>query len=161
MQLIKFKDILRGIMQAIPNLKEDELKKLVKKRKEEASGLLTDEGAAHIVAYELGVTIKREYEFDTEIHVEDLSQGINDVSISGRILLIGSTRSFTRKDGSDGKVTKLLLGDSTGVIDVTVWDDKIDTVREEEINPDDVVRISHAYVREGLSRQVGLNVGNR
>jgi replication factor A1 len=161
MQLIKFKDILRGIMQAIPNLKEDELKKLVKKRKEEASGLLTDEGAAHIVAYELGVTIKREDEFDTEIHVEDLSQGINDVSISGRILLIGSTRSFTRKDGSDGKVTKLLLGDSTGVIDVTVWDDKIDTVREEEINPDDVVRISHAYVREGLSRQVELNVGNR
>ena len=148
-------------MQAIPNLKEDELKELVKKRKEEAGGLLTDEGAAHIVAYELGVTLKQEDGFDTEIHVEDLSQGINDVSISGRILLIESTRSFTRKDGSEGKVTKLLLGDSTGVIDVTVWDDKIATVREEEINPNDVVRISHAYVREGLNGQVELNIGNR
>ncbi|UCD73205.1 MAG: hypothetical protein JSW01_00760, partial [Candidatus Bathyarchaeota archaeon] len=132
----------------------------VKKRKEEASGLLTDEGAAHIVAYELGVTLQREDGFDTEIHVEDLSQGINDVSISGRILLIGSTHSFTRKDGSEGKVTKLLLGDSTGVIDVTVWDDKIDTVRE-EVDPDDIVRISHAYVREGLNGQIELNVGHR
>lgn len=148
-------------MQTIPNLKEDQLKELVKKRKEEAVGLLTDEGAAHIVAYELGVTLKREERFDTEIHIEDLSQGINDVSISGRILLIGSTRSFTRKDGSEGRVTKLLLGDSTGVVDVAVWDDKTITVIEEGIKSDETVRVSHAYVREGLNGQLELNIGKR
>jgi replication factor A1 len=158
---IKFKDILEEIKQAIPNLKEDQLREMVKNRKEEAGGLLTDEGAAHIVAYELGVTLEGKERFDTEIHIENLSQGINDISITGRVLLIGSTRSFTRKDGSEGKVKKLLIGDSTGFVDVTVWDDKTATVTEEEIKPDEIVRVSHAYVREGLYGQLELNVGKR
>jgi len=148
-------------MQAIPDLQENQLREMIEKRKEEAGGLLTDEGAAHIVAYELGVVLKREEEFDTEIHIKDLTLGMNDVSISGRVLLLGSTRSFTREDGSEGKVTKLLLGDSTGVVDIVIWDEKADTLREEEIEPNEMIRIFHGYVKEGLNGEPELNIGKR
>ncbi len=148
-------------MQAVPDLQEDQLKELVKRRREETSRLLTEEGAAHIVAYELGVALRRENGFETEIRIEDLTPGINDVSISGRVLLVEPTRTFTRKDGTEGRVKRILLGDPTGVVDVAIWDDKTDIVEKEEIEPDQTIRILHGYVREGLNGPPEINVGKR
>jgi len=148
-------------MQAIPELREDQLKELVERRMEETGGLLTDEGAAHIVAYELGVTLRREDGFETEIQIEDLTSGINDVSLSGRVLLVEPPRTFTRKDGTEGGVTKILLGDSTGVVDVAVWEDKTNIIEKERIEPEQTIRILHGYVREGLNGQPEINIGKR
>lgn len=158
---IELNEILKEIMRVVPDLREDQLREMIKERKEDSGDLLTDEGAAHIVAFELGVSLRQEEEFDTEIHIEDLISGMNDVSISGRILLIGPMYSFTRENGSEGKLTRLLLGDSTGIIDVVVWDDKVDTLSEERIGPNEIVRISHGYVKDRLSNQQELNIGKR
>lgn len=123
--------------------------------------MLTDEGAAHIVAYELGVTLKREDGFKTEIQIEDLTPGINDASISGRVLLVEPTRTFTRKDGTEGRITKILLGDLTGVVNIAVWEDKTNIVEKERIEPDQTIRILHGYVKEGLNGQPEINIGKR
>jgi len=144
----------------MPDLEEEQLREMITDRKEEAGGLLTDEGAAHIIAYELGVTLRREEEIGTEIHIEDLSIGMNDISISGRVLLLGLTYLFTKQDGTEGKVKKMLLGDRTKVVNVSVWDDKVDTLLE-DIQPNIMVRISHGYVREGLDGDPELHIGSR
>jgi len=161
MPRIELDEILKEIMRAVPSLQEDQLREMIKKRREDSGDLLTDEGAAHIVAFELGVSLRQEEGFDTELRVEDLAPGMNDVSISGRILLVGPTHSFTRENGSEGKLTKLLLGDSTGIVDVVVWDDKVYTLTEEKIGSDEMVRISHGYVKERMNGQCELNIGKR
>ena len=161
MSTIKLNEILKEIMEALPHLEEHQIKQMVKARKEEASGLLTDEGAAHIVANELGVVLRRESRFETDIRIGDLFLGMNDVSISGRVLGVGSPHSFARRDGSEGRIAKLLLGDKTGVVDVAVWDDKVDVMTERKIQRDETIRVFHAYVRKGLNGQLELNIGKR
>ena len=62
--------------------------------------------------------------------VEDLSLGLSDVNLRGQILDVGSVRTFDRDDGSEGQVSNLSVGDPTGRIRVTLWDDKAPLVDE-------------------------------
>jgi len=75
-----------------------------------------------------------EAEVDVEVldvhRVEDLSLGLSDVNLKGRILDVGTVRTFDRNDGSEGRVSNLAVGDPTGRIRVTLWDEKADLVDE-------------------------------
>ncbi|SFR38503.1 replication factor A1 [Halogeometricum rufum] len=90
--------------------------------------------------------------------VEDLSLGLSDVNLKGRVLSTDSVRTFDRDDGSEGRVANLTLGDPTGRIRVTLWDEKADLA--EEYDPDITVEVVDGYVRE-RDGSLELHVGNR
>ncbi|MFC6826619.1 single-stranded DNA binding protein [Halopelagius fulvigenes] len=90
--------------------------------------------------------------------VEDLSLGLSDVNLKGRVLSTDSVRTFDRDDGSEGRVANLTVGDPTGRIRVTLWDEKADLV--DEFEPDDTVEVVDGYVRE-RDGSLELHVGNR
>ncbi len=90
--------------------------------------------------------------------VEDLSLGLSDVNLRGQILDVGSVRTFDRDDGSEGQVSNLSVGDPTGRIRVTLWDDKAPLV--EEFTDDDCVEIVDGYVKE-RDGSLELHVGSR
>ncbi|WP_338740106.1 single-stranded DNA binding protein [Haloplanus salilacus] len=90
--------------------------------------------------------------------VEDLSLGLSDVNLQGRVLSTDSVRTFDRDDGSEGRVANLTLGDETGRIRVTLWDEKAD--RAEELDPDTSVEVVDGYVRE-RDGDLELHVGSR
>ena len=90
--------------------------------------------------------------------IEDLSLGLSDVSLTGRVLSTDSVRTFDRDDGSEGRVANLSLGDPTGRIRVTLWDGKADLA--EEYAPGDAVAVVDGYVRE-RDGTLELHVGNR
>ncbi|WP_363467688.1 single-stranded DNA binding protein [Halogeometricum borinquense] len=90
--------------------------------------------------------------------VEDLSLGLSDVNLKGRVLSTDSVRTFDRDDGSEGRVANLTLGDSTGRIRVTLWDDKADLAAE--FDTDITVEVVDGYVRE-RDGSLELHVGNR
>jgi hypothetical protein len=56
--------------------------------------------------------------------------GQSDVSLRGLVLDTDSIRTFDRDDGSEGRVSNLTLGDETGRIRVTLWDDRADRAAE-------------------------------
>lgn len=92
--------------------------------------------------------------------IEDIKSDINNINVSGRILDIGETRTFEKKDGSTGRVGNLLLGDSTGKIRLTLWDEKTSFL--EEVDFDETIEVLHAYSRENaFNQQVELNLGSR
>ena len=93
-----------------------------------------------------------------DYHIDDLSLGLSDVSLPGRILGTDSVRTFDRDDGSEGRVSNLSLGDETGRIRVTLWDEKADLV--EEFDAGESVEIVDGYVRE-RDGDLELHVGNR
>ncbi|MFC4448727.1 single-stranded DNA binding protein [Halorussus aquaticus] len=90
--------------------------------------------------------------------VEDLSLGLSDVNLRGKVLDTDEVRTFDRDDGSEGKVANLKLGDSTGRIRVTLWDERTD--RAEELDPGVSVEVVDGYVRE-RDGSLELHVGNR
>ncbi|WP_135823302.1 single-stranded DNA binding protein [Halorussus ruber] len=90
--------------------------------------------------------------------VEDLSLGLSDVNLRGKVLDTDSIRTFDRDDGSEGKVANLKLGDSTGRIRVTLWDERTEAV--ERLNPGVSVEVVDGYVRE-REGSLELHVGNR
>ena len=90
--------------------------------------------------------------------VEALSLGLSDVSLVGRVLDTDSVRTFDRDDGSEGKVSNLTLGDETGRVRVTLWDERADLATEME--PGTTVEVVDGYVRE-RDGQLELHVGNR
>jgi len=83
---------------------------------------------------------------DGEGTVESLTLGQSDVNIRGLVLGTDSVRTFERDDGSTGRVANLTLGDETGRIRVTLWDERAD--RAEELDPGTAVEVVDGYVRE-------------
>ena len=95
----------------------------------------------------------------TDSHrVEDLSLGLSDVNLTGRVLSTDSVRTFDRDDGSEGRVSNLTLGDPTGRIRVTLWDGKADLATE--FAAGETVEIVDGYVRE-RDGTLELHVGDR
>ena len=90
--------------------------------------------------------------------VEDLALGASDVDLVGQVLDTDSIRTFDRDDGSEGRVANLTLGDETGRVRVTLWDDKADLADEFEAG--EVVEVGDGYVRE-RDGDLELHVGDR
>lgn len=78
--------------------------------------------------------------------IDSLSLGQSDVTVRGLVLEAGSVRTFDRDDGSEGKVANLTLGDETGRVRVTLWDDQAD--RTDDITAGTAVEVVNGYVRE-------------
>jgi replication factor A1 len=90
--------------------------------------------------------------------VEALTMGQSDVNVRGLVLETESIRTFDRDDGSEGKVANFLLGDETGRVRVTLWDERADRV--EELDPGSAVEVVDGYVRE-RDGDLELHVGDQ
>lgn len=110
-----------------------------------------------------GVLAESEEEVDVTASnqkIKDIKDGMGDLNLTGKVLEISEIRTFQRKDGNSGKVGNLLLGDATGTVRVTLWDDKTDFLNQVEYG--DTVELINAYARENaFTQKVELQVGNR
>jgi replication factor A1 len=90
--------------------------------------------------------------------VEDLSLGLSDVNLQGKVLATDSVRTFDRDDGSEGRVANLVLGDPTGRVRITLWDERADLA--DEFSVGESVEVVDGYVRE-RDGDLELHVGSR
>lgn len=132
----------------------------VTKKKDELGGLITDEGAACIIAKELGVDVFEGVTYEeSKLRIADLVTGMSNVSITGRVLEIHPVREFTRSDGQKGIVTNIILADNSGKIRVVFWDKHAEKIIDGKIRKGQIIRILKGYTREGLGEQLELNLG--
>jgi|AntRauMinimDraft_4_1070384.scaffolds.fasta_scaffold00172_6 replication factor A1 len=108
------------------------------------------------------VELDEDAEVDVQVldtyRVEDLSLGASDIDLVGQVLDTDSVRTFDRDDGSEGRVANLTVGDETGRVRVTLWDDKADLA--DEFTAGEVVEVGDGYVRE-RNGDLELHVGDR
>lgn len=90
--------------------------------------------------------------------IENLSLGQSDITLTGRVLAIEPVRTFSRDDGSEGRVSNIVLGDETGRVRVTLWDEQADSV--ESLEEGQSVEVIDGYVRE-RDGTLELHVGSR
>ena len=152
-------DIIKRILALKPRLTREAVERLIDEERAKAAGLLTEEAAAHLVASNLGLDGAGE-RIEAKLRIGDLTSGLSDVSLTGRVIHVFSPRTFSRRDGREGKVLRMLIGDRTGSVAVVLWDEKADQIVAGKISPGKIVRVLHGYSRERRG-EVELNVGNR
>ena len=127
-------------------LTDAQVQEKIDKKLEHLSGLISKEGAAHIVANELGVKLMQ-----TEgiLKIKDLMAGMRDIEINCKVIRKYDLRTFENAKGQ-GKVFKFLAGDDSGVTMVVLWNDK--TEHEKEFKEGDVLKLKQMNVRDNNGR---------
>lgn len=128
---------------SVSGLPVDEIDRRVEAKCAKLSGLISKEGSAQIVASELGVN------FDNEkMKVNELMAGMKKVNIIGKVLDLGTPRSFTTKNGIESKVLSMKLADETGNIRTVLWDtNHIALFEKDELKNGSVIEVGNATVR--------------
>lgn len=155
--------VVQGIVEDILSKRQDlsaeQVLALIDEKKKEGRGLLSDEGAARLVAEELLIQMRGK---DLgRMQVKDLVSGLNDVTISGRVLLSWPPKEFQRKDGTPGRVMRVVMVDRTGRVPCALWDRHADTASRRGELQGAIIRIGHAYTRQGLAGDVEVHAGDR
>jgi ssDNA-binding replication factor A large subunit len=128
----------------ISNLDKEELERRVEAKRAKLSGLISKDGAAQVIAAELGIS------FDNEkLKIEELLPGMRKVNTFGKIINVFPVRSFKTKKGDEGKVANLFIADDTSNIKVVLWDtNHISLIESGKIAEGVVVEISNASMRD-------------
>lgn len=92
-------------------------------------------------------------------NIADLTTGMWDVDIEGKVVTVYDVTNFTTKDGRDGQVRNIILADESGKTRVTFWNEDVDKI--EDIKEGDVIKILHGYVKEGFRGGVEFQVGRK
>jgi replication factor A1 len=124
-------------------LAKEEVERKIEAKKAKLSGLISKEGAAQIVAAELGVNFENEM-----FKVSELIPGMKKVNLVGKIINIFPVREYN-KNGRQGKIGSFILADETGSLRAVLWDtNHISLIEKDEIKLDDVVEVRNATMRE-------------
>lgn len=124
-------------------ISREEFEKRVNERMQAAGGLLDENAAALLVVTDCG---------RHHLRIADIVPGPSVVSFFGKVLSVGEPEEFARRDGETGMRATLLLGDASGRIEVTLWDEKAGAVAE--IEPGEVLEVIGRLAPRGGSVSV-------
>ncbi|MGH9920912.1 MAG: hypothetical protein ACRD6W_18845, partial [Nitrososphaerales archaeon] len=156
-----FDTLVTEVLRSKPEISRDSLMELVQEKKRTVgSGYLTDQGALFLIAGELGV--KLQHLTSSDLTLKDLHVGANDITVVARILAIYPIAEFKKKDGSGvGRYRRVNLFDSNGIGRLTIWEDNEEALKLTGMAVDVPVRVSSAYVKQGLDGRPNINLGKR
>ncbi len=144
-------DILKQIRER-SSITDEELDARIDKKLNELSGLISREGAAHIVANELGIKIAAPIKV---FKIIDVKKGARCSEISGRVTRVFEMHEF-RKGDTTGRVASFILGDETGTIRVTLWNEQASQVKI--LKEGTIVKIKGGYLRNNNGQnEIHLN----
>jgi len=121
-----------------------EIERRIEAKRAKLSGLISQEGAAQVVAAELGVNFENE-----KLKIEELLPGMRKVNVVGKVIKIFPVRAFKTQKNGEGKVCNLILADETSNIKVVLWDtNHIELIEKGELKENGVVEINNASMRD-------------
>ncbi|MFH0831930.1 MAG: hypothetical protein V1886_03665 [archaeon] len=122
----------------------EQVERRIDAKRAKLSGLISKEGAAQVVAAELGINFDKQ-----KVKVSELLTGMRKVSVTAKIIEVYPIRSFKKGD-REGKVATLVIADETASVRTVLWDIKhINLVETGNISKGSVIEIKDAAVREG------------
>ncbi len=129
---------------SIEGVEKEEVERRVEAKRAKLSGLISQEGAAQIVAVELGVNFENE-----KLKIDELLPGMRKVNTLGKIINLSPVRTFKTQKGDEGKVLNFVLADDTSNIKIVLWDtNHISLFENGNLSEGSVVEISNASMRD-------------
>jgi len=130
------------------DLNDTTINEKIQRKMKELSGLISEEGAAHIIANELGVTVF-EARKEGPLPLDEIYPGMRNVSANVKVITIYPMRTFTR-NGTEGKVQTLLIADEKARLRCSLWHEATDLVAD--VQEGDIITINNASARENQGR---------
>jgi len=125
-------------------LGEEEIERRVEAKREKLSGLISKEGAAQVIASELGISFENE-----KLKINELLPGMRKVNTIGKLINLFPIRTFKTKRGEESKVVNFWIADETANIKVVLWDtNHIGMLERGEIKEGTTVEISNGSLRD-------------
>ena len=128
----------------------------IEKKMEQLSGLISREGAAHIIANEMGVKLL-DAGPSGAMQIKSIMPGMKSVETVGKVQQVYEVRNFNSK-GREGKVGSFLMGDETGNIRVVLWNDQVTNMQS--LKEGHVVKLIDAYSKDNNGRKE-LHINDR
>lgn len=126
--------------------REDINIKIVDKQSE-LSGLVSKEGAAYIIAKEMGLDLLQKS--NRRLEIKNVVAGVRNLNLTARIFRVFETREFEYK-GQKGRVANVILSDGSGTIRMSLWNEQCDHV--ERLKPGMGIEIFAAYTKENQGK---------
>jgi len=122
---------------------KEEIERRVEAKRAKLSGLISKEGAAQVIAAELGIS------FDNEkLKIGELLPGMRKVNVIGKVINRFPVRTFVR-NGKESKVANIVIADETSNIKVVFWDvNHIALIEKDEIVEGRVIEIGNGSMRD-------------
>ena len=130
---------------------EREIMDRIEEKRAELSDLISEEGAAYIVAKELGISIVKQERLD----ISHVIPGMQNVDVVGRITKLSPVREFSTEKGS-GWVANVTIADETGSVRLSLWNDEIKSI--EGMETGDTIRV-RGYVKEDNLGNPEIRIG--
>ncbi len=105
------------------------------------SGLISKEGAAHIVANELGIKL-----LENSGKIKDIYAGMRSVEFSAKVQTVYPVNTFARQDGTSGKVASCMVADETGMTRLVGWGEQAEVLGK--LEPGTVIKVSGGMAKD-------------
>lgn len=128
-------------------LSDAELEMKIKAKCDQLSGLISKEGAAHIVANEYGIKLFEK--INGKVTIKEILSGMRDLEVSGKVAAVYGVREFQRENGS-GKVGNFMLADPTGTMRIVCWGTQADVLAK--LQPGMIVTVKGGYSKENQGK---------
>jgi ssDNA-binding replication factor A large subunit len=130
----------------------EEIERKIEAKQAKLSGLISKEGAAQVVASELGVNFDKQL-----IKISQMVVGMKKINVVGKIINLFPVREYN-KNGRSGRIGSFVLADDTSNIRVVLWDENhIDLIVKGEIFEKGVIEINNAGLRNGELHLTGFS----
>ena len=147
---LSYEDVIKEI-KAKTELSDYEIDQKIQEKMQQLSGLISKEGAANIIANQLGVSLVQEGMFK----IAKLQPGMKNIELAGKVTKKFNLYEFPKGD-SVGKVASFMLNDETAGVRVTLWNSQTDHF--EQLEEGATVKIVDGYVKENNGmKEVHLN----
>ena len=140
-------------------LSSEEIEQKVNEKISQLSDLISKEGAAHIIANQLGVKLFENVSAEKDLKIKEIPRGMSGISVVGKVMEVRDVVSFN-KNGRSGRVVNFTIGDETGSIRIVAWDEPIiNEIEKDMFKANDVVKIKNGYSRDN-NGFVEVHLGN-
>ncbi|MFH1587019.1 MAG: hypothetical protein ABID38_04135 [Candidatus Diapherotrites archaeon] len=146
-------DIVKKIVSA--GKSKESVEKKISDKMEKFSGLLSEQGAAFMVAKEMGVELSGGG--SKRIKISDLKEGMNGISLSVRAKQIFQPKGF-EKGGKSGKLCSLIIDDDSGEMRLTIWNDDVDKLNDLKIERGSIIMLKGCYTKS-FNDKLQMNLG--
>lgn len=132
---------------------QNKVKENIEEKEREFSGLISKEGAAHIVAKEMGINLLEKKE---GLKVENIQAGMKGLNLTAKILGTYGPKEFQKEDRK-GKVGNVFLGDETGTTRLSLWNEQTSWL--DKLQKGDVINLKNCFTVEDNMGKAEIRLG--
>ncbi len=139
--MLSLDEIVKKIVDG-SSLDDAEVNALIDKKVEELGGVVSKTGAALVVAREQNVDMEMKAAA-RELKINELEAQMSNVSFFGKVISVYPVNEFKTEKG-EGKVQNVLLGDESGRIRMSFWNEEVSKAKN--LNEDDVILVENPWI---------------